>query len=354
MIESAARRNNPNQPFRRGFTLIELLVVIAIIGVLIALLLPAVQAAREAARRAQCVNNLKQIGLALHNYHDRMGSFPLGVTKNMVTLGTYNAWSNWSIHAQILGDIEQQPLYNAINFYWGSHGGGNSGATAQVINHTVYIAKIQVFLCPSDPNAGPKNTNSYHGSHGTTTAPNATQSTGLFCNYNSYGIQSVIDGTANTIAFSEGLAGDQTPTNNRRGNGTLVSGGAPTGAKLQDARTNVPAVLSALQTCNTAYQSASAIKTDRGFRWGWGTEGITLFNTIVTPNSKQYSWSDCKFGTGGLGQSHFSNASSNHPSGVNVLFADGSVHFIKDSVNQQTWWALGTKAGGEVLSSDSY
>ena len=207
---------------RAGFTLIELLVVIAIIAVLIALLLPAVQSAREAARRIQCTNNLKQIGLGLHNYHSSNNCFPLGVSRyGLVT--TYN-WDCWSGHALMLGALEQTALYNAANFSLGTNGANSYGYYA---NSTVTSTRISVYLCPSDPNAGvlqvlrtadKRNDTldvSYLASAGTTTnSPNntpptklwATQgSTGLFWWYISYGIQNVTDGTSNTIAYSEGL-----------------------------------------------------------------------------------------------------------------------------------------------------
>ena len=134
---------------RHGFTLIELLVVIAIIAVLIALLLPAVQSAREAARRMQCTNNLKQIGLGLHNYHSSIGSFPLGVSRyGLIT--TYN-WDCWSGHALMLSNLEQTQLYNAANFMLGNNGANSYGYYA---NSTVTGTHITVYLCPSDPNAG--------------------------------------------------------------------------------------------------------------------------------------------------------------------------------------------------------
>jgi prepilin-type N-terminal cleavage/methylation domain-containing protein len=149
----------------RGFTLIELLVVIAIIAVLIALLLPAVQAAREAARRAQCVNNLKQIGLGLHNYASAISSFPLGQSRGQFN-GTndYNGWSDWSCHAMMLPYIEQQALYNSINFFFVCDG----GAYAKSANSTAYNTVVSGFLCPSDGGAGPGNCfNSYYASIGT-------------------------------------------------------------------------------------------------------------------------------------------------------------------------------------------
>ncbi len=171
---------------RSGFTLIELLVVIAIIAVLIALLLPAVQAAREAARRAQCTNNLKQIGLALHNYQSSNGSFPMGNTKVLIG-GGYNTWAGWSAHAQMLPFLEQTPLYNAINFNLTGFAFAVD-APSEYVNSTAAYAKINAFLCPSNPRSGGgKGVNSlypvaptdYAGSYGgpppTTSATRRTQ-----------------------------------------------------------------------------------------------------------------------------------------------------------------------------------
>ena len=135
---------------RRGFTLIELLVVIAIIAVLIALLFPAVQSAREAARRSQCVNNLKQIGLALHSYHDQVNSFPMGVGSGMSAANTYQAKQCWSIHSAILPRLSETPMFNAINFNWGVM--LRPASLSRPIS-TVQKSQLKEFLCPSDPNA---------------------------------------------------------------------------------------------------------------------------------------------------------------------------------------------------------
>jgi prepilin-type N-terminal cleavage/methylation domain-containing protein/prepilin-type processing-associated H-X9-DG protein len=381
-----------NRGKRAGFTLIELLVVIAIIAVLISLLLPAVQSAREAARRAQCVNNLKQIGLAMHNYHTALGAFPMGSSiapQNNSPGLAQSIWSAWSAQALMLSYLEQAPLYNACNFSWavleGSNFSGNANVAADSsTNQTVLFTNLSTFMCPSDPNVGQKqNNNSYAASYGATTtglynwtaAPSANMtmgesaadSTGLFTIGKSYGIQNITDGSSNTVAYSEALVGDANgsefagnTTNPSRYRGNYITGdvGVSTGKGLLNANMNPAAVFATLDACNAAFKtSLTAIQDDRGFRWCMGTTGWTMFNTIQVPNDSKYANGGCRAG-GTPGQ--FPNdgmsygASSAHPGGANVLFGDGSVKFVKSTISYPTWWALGTKDGGEVISADAY
>jgi prepilin-type N-terminal cleavage/methylation domain-containing protein/prepilin-type processing-associated H-X9-DG protein len=383
---------------RRAFTLIELLVVIAIIAVLIALLLPAVQAAREAARRGQCSNNLKQIGLAMHNYHQSNGVFPQGhsasADKANYSDKNYAGWTEWSAHAEMLPYLEQSPTYNTINFSF--CGGYNDG---MVINITGWTTVINTFMCPSDtqinkggppPNSVaiatgwgnstyPPNTNSYRGSVGTTTSaygwnsgysccqpdplnlqggtqPAQPFSTGMFVYWLSFGIHDINDGTSNTIAFSEGLVGDAGNGYTSHVNNSVTGVTAAAGAEAGDASTlNYQTVIvPAIQACTVAYQSGNNLSIANGNRWGWGAVTMTLFNTVVTPNGAP--WNSCRDSCGGCGPDDalFSNAQSSHPGGVNVMMGDGSVRFVKNSINPKTWMALGTRNNNEVISNDQY
>ena len=200
----------------RGFTLIELLVVIAIIGILIALLLPAVQAVREAMRRLQCTNNLKQMGLASHNYHTVHSCFPLGATLAICSLAPFerNAWNDWSLHSQLLPMLDQQPVYDAINFNWAPWVSDtcNEGPS---INATIWQIRIATFMCPSDDLVGNVCTNNYQGSYGALVLDFEQEllkgSSGLYTYQRCYSLDSVTDGSTSTLAFSEALVTSSGP-----------------------------------------------------------------------------------------------------------------------------------------------
>ncbi|WP_240911046.1 DUF1559 domain-containing protein [Paludisphaera soli] len=368
------------QVLRTGFTLIELLVVIAIIAVLIALLLPAVQSAREAARRIHCVNNLKQLGLGLHNYLSTIGSFPIAQSWAKTTPGPNYGGNPWSAHAQILGHLEQSNVYNAINF---SFAPAQALNMAYYTNSTVLFTPLNVFICPSD-GVSPTtladiriyfNCN-YVGSTGPTVqavlipgqSVTIQNPSGIFGfddrvlhNVPTYSVASVTDGTSNTIAYSERLVGGVGPrvADTRRASFGLVPEVAA--AVSLDPGPLYPQVVQALAACG-AYARTNAATTDRavgvsfsGATWMAGYLGTTLFNTVTPPNHTQYAFNSCQAESVNMwGLAGFVNSTSNHPGGSNFTFADGSVRFIKSTIDLRTYWALGSRAGGEVISSDSY
>jgi prepilin-type processing-associated H-X9-DG protein len=280
-------------------------------------------------------------------------------------------WDAFGVHSLLLGALEQTAVYNAINFMVGH----KANAVHFAMNSTVSSARLSFFCCPSDPYSGTgssgfdssheglSNECSYNASIGTTTfQPTgnktnawATQGcSGLFWYYRSYGLNSITDGSSNTIAFSEGLVGGPTATAGYRGTAIMSAGNS--GDQMYDAWQNPTAILTGLNTCTQKFQTpGSTLNARRGIYWEEGNNGVGWFNTIVPPNSQQYKWSACRPNGGGRPDyATYANASSNHSGGVNTLFADGSVHFTKDSVAQNVWWSLGTRGGGEVLSADSF
>jgi prepilin-type N-terminal cleavage/methylation domain-containing protein/prepilin-type processing-associated H-X9-DG protein len=327
---------------RAGFTLIELLVVIAIIGVLIALLLPAVQAAREAARRAQCTNNLKQIALAVHTYADVHGRFPIGRGTRPPQPYTLASRYNYSGFSMILPQMEQQPLYASINF--------NLTMTIQPGNSTALTTVVSSFLCPSESQAVPTQWggNNYRFNEGSNVlysygetdpgnlnammpAPN-----GPFFPERSIRLSEVTDGTSNTALASERLMGDfnQGIATPRRDIYNAPS--PPLPATLEEAYSRCEAM------DNLSLDSLG--ESNSGAPWLDGFLHTAIYKHVSTPNRKS-----CYFRPVRL----VMTASSNHPGGVNVAFGDGSVRFAKDTVDRYVWRATGSMNGGEVVSMDS-
>jgi prepilin-type processing-associated H-X9-DG protein len=201
---------------------------------------------------------------------------------------------------------------------------------------------------------------------GTTTLPNNSTTTGIFsCGGTiSYSIPTVTDGTSNTVAFAEGAVGDQTHFTMWR-DGVAWTANAPSAPPncsgyydCIDAWANQSIVLKGLQACAAMWTSRknAPAQEDKGWRWAFGAGSVTIFNTIAPPSSPTYPFSACRTDNygGGVENAEFQNANSFHPGGCNVGLADGSVRFIKSSIAIKTWWSLGTRSGGEIISSDSY
>jgi len=379
---------------RLGFTLIELLVVIAIIAVLISLLLPAVQSAREAARRAQCTNNMKQLGLAMHNYVSANELVPPMTVDYPQLVPNSVPNQNLSQHARLLPYLEQNAAYNALNWTFGARwdGDGHSGAYAyteppgsgaaggpmSMPQYTVLCMQINSFLCPSDSNPGSSGAYQLNGANKLVGATNYCVNIGLNRRINggiiggnwafngpnyiatnwdgalkqTVGINSFVDGTSNTAIFSEWIKGPATGLPAPRNGLALIymlplsSGTYPTDLQFKQACDQVPVT------------NGNQMQSWKGEWWAYGP--TLLYSHTQTPNR-----TSCHYGDGGTdgndnwewqyrGTLSLTAASSNHPGGVNVLFMDGSVRFVKSTVNYQSWYAIATPNGGEVVSSDSF
>jgi prepilin-type N-terminal cleavage/methylation domain-containing protein/prepilin-type processing-associated H-X9-DG protein len=364
---------------RPGFTLIELLVVIAIIAVLIGLLLPAVQSAREAARRSQCTNNLKQIALGLHNYESSFGSFPWGAGP---TLDCY-----WGPLALIAPFLEQGQVFNSINFIWGGANVGGpriyypSGARVPV-NSTALTLRLNIAQCPSDPREGLSAAvghSNYHGCMGAVPVANALEFDGLFGVVEgtpdpflqpqtpgpqgfTVRISDVKDGTSNTAAFSKRIKGLGSSNND------TIDGETPSTAyyliQSTGASSSPPAgmtwgqVISQIytncQSSTTLYNGTPAAgvtatsQVAMGTYWWMGRQYSGRYAQVMPPNSKQCTTGGINYGEIAFGPT------SKHPGGANLAFGDGSVRFVKSTVTPQVWWALGSREGGEVISADQY
>ena len=322
---------------RKAFTLIELLVVIAIIGILVALLLPAVQAARESARRLNCTSNLKQFGVALQHYHDSLRYFP-GVRD------TYPF--AFSVHAHLLPFVEQQALFNEIDFT------GWQGATSTYKGPNAIPAQtaVSVFSCPSDRGGVPGGngatpgvtfggtnyvscTGTGLGQNGIMNGDYATAN-GMFVlagagNAHPIAMSDIRDGTTNTAAFSEAAYGS--------GLAALSSAPAPRDPMLLAIDISGSGMDPATCAATTTFTG------QRGDRWINGGYLATAYNHYLAPNSPLF---DCLNTANNYG---LKGARSWHNAGVNMLLADGSVRFVSNSVSQTIWTALATRGGGEFI-----
>jgi prepilin-type N-terminal cleavage/methylation domain-containing protein/prepilin-type processing-associated H-X9-DG protein len=369
-----------------GFTLIELLVVIAIISVLIALLLPAVQSAREAARRTQCTNNLKQIGLAMLNYVTKNDALPpvcidpVWISANVPVPQPHQ---NWSQHARLLPYLDQQIAFNGINWSFGARWNEGdlvysdpnppddaAGGADSIPQMTVLTLHLQAFLCPSDINPGSTGTFFVNGMNRVVGASNYACNIGLNRrisggrpdytwklngpNYvasswdrtvsDTSTLSTFQDGTSNTVIFSEWIKGLGTATG-RSPNGLAEVYNLGENSNFYSNDYQFAQLCNAVPITNFNQQWQW-----KGEWWGYGA--TMIYSHTQMPNRTSCVYHDIN--EDGRGTITMVSASSNHPGGVNVLLMDGSVKFIKNSISYLTWYALATPNNREAISSDAY
>jgi prepilin-type N-terminal cleavage/methylation domain-containing protein/prepilin-type processing-associated H-X9-DG protein len=338
----------------KGFTLIELLVVIAIIGILIALLLPAVQAARESARRAQCTNNLKQLGIALHNYTDARRKFPPSTMQATPatggfqngTLGEFYAFGSLAL---LMPYMEGNNLCNVMDFRYAIYvpgGVGSSGFNIAPQNMLAAGTLVPMYLCPSDmyrsvssdygvTNLGPVNYAACVGTGSNFGSPFNTD--GPFFAQSSTSPADLLDGLSNTAAFSECLLGT----------GPENAAGPMPGKDMQSifAYTAGP-----VSDAACAAAGLWNVDNNKGFLWLAGELRCTSYNHYYTPN--QVIWDCIGFDPNdGYATTGWHAARSRHPEGVNLTMADGSVRWVSNDINIFIWRAMATRAGKESLTS---
>jgi prepilin-type N-terminal cleavage/methylation domain-containing protein/prepilin-type processing-associated H-X9-DG protein len=325
---------------RRGFTLIELLVVIAIIAVLIGLLLPAVQSAREAARRAQCVNNLKQIVLALHTYHDQNNSFPAASIANTGYGGTWFTWAT-----MVLPQMEQKPVYDGINF---------SIRNGRPANTTAVRTIIASYLCPSDGSSFKVYTDRYTFSDGGASGGNRETAAPIDYTGNM--------GDNKLGSFFDDSSGEPGGpnwgcNNTFRGMFGDCSDGAVTSIQIDTDGTSNTLLVgenSPEQNATLAWAGGNGIYASTVLPLNWRTnlkDGQVDTNGDVCNLSAYYTPNNVHCY---LNWSYMMGFKSYHPGGANFGFTDGSVKFLRQTISSRTYMALSTRAGGEVISADAY
>lgn len=330
----ARSHSSPARLRRRGFTLVELLVTIGIIGALTALLLPAVQQSREAARRSSCANKLRQLGIAAHNHLTARGSFPAGSWSRPTPSAPNTPWTfyRWSALAQLTRYLENAAAYDALNLTQPLY---DESLQVTPENEQAVRMVIGEFLCPSDlgqrvtPEFGPTNYVASTGSGDNGGSPRNTD--GMFGVNSDTKPADVVDGLSHTAMFAES------------------SLGVPTTGDLHDVHLEYKFILAAPmheQVCAASRQWN--VSDPRGFAWVSGEYRTALYNHHLPPNSPT---PDCMgVVIGGVASTRYTpygwrTARSHHPGGANLLMADGSAYFARDDIELEIWRALATRAG---------